>query len=121
MLPRDNLMFNMNEGYNLKPTPEPSIIEKLASLDIDIRKLRIKHTPETSSYYSQSTANSYRVEAASTKKDGKSNRGGPFDTDYISDVSKSLAESKRSIKSRKTEMSLEEKLLKGFYKVPGAN
>ena len=52
MLPRDNMMFNMNEGYNLKPTPEPSIIEKLASLDIDIRKLRIKHTPETSSYYS---------------------------------------------------------------------
>ena len=44
MLPRDNMMFNLNDGYNLKPKPEPSIIEKLASMDIDIRKLRIKHT-----------------------------------------------------------------------------
>ena len=44
MLPRDNLMFNMNEGYNLKPQPEPSIIDKLAALDIDIRKLRVKHS-----------------------------------------------------------------------------
>jgi hypothetical protein len=42
-LPRDNKMFNVSEGFNLNPTPEPSIIDKLAAMDIDIRKLRVKH------------------------------------------------------------------------------
>ncbi len=55
MLPRDNLMFNMNEGYNLYPKPEPSIIDKLAAMDIDIRKLRVKHSGTSSSYISDST------------------------------------------------------------------
>lgn len=63
MLPRDNRIFFVNEGNNLRPTPEPSIIEKLAILNIDIRKLRIKHFGGTSmSNFSESTANSYRKE-----------------------------------------------------------
>ena len=70
MLPRDNKMFFLTEGYNLKPTPEPSIIERLASLDIDLRKLRIKQNMTSSSYYSDSTALSYGAESA-IKKDFK--------------------------------------------------
>ena len=63
MLPRDNKMFFVSEGFNLRPAPEPSIIEKLAMLDIDIRKLRIKHFGGTSmSNFSESTAHSYRRE-----------------------------------------------------------
>ncbi len=55
-MPRDNRMFNVSEGFNLNPTPEPSIIDKLASMDIDIRKLRVKHATSLSSYYSDSTS-----------------------------------------------------------------
>ena len=58
MLPRDNLMFNMNEGYNLRPQPEPSIIDKLAAMDIDIRKLRVKHSGGTSSSFMSDSTNS---------------------------------------------------------------
>lgn len=111
MLPRDNRMFKISDGYNLDPKPEPSIIEKLASLDIDIRKLRIKNSTTTSSYYSQSTAHSYRVDAGSNKKE-RTAVG-----DYLSEIS-GTHQSKQSLKSRRTEMSLEEKLLKGFYKMP---
>lgn len=60
MLPRDNKMFFLSDGYNLNPKPEPSIIEKLASLNIDIRKLRIKHSGESSFYSGESTAYSLR-------------------------------------------------------------
>jgi hypothetical protein len=56
MLPRDNKMFNVSEGFNLKPAAEPSIIEKLAALDIDIRKLKVKDNSQNSSYYSDSTS-----------------------------------------------------------------
>ena len=51
MLPRDNQMFFVTEGFNLRPKQEPSIIEKLASLDIDLRKLRIKHGSSSFSSY----------------------------------------------------------------------
>lgn len=52
MLPRDNKMYFVNEGFNLEPLPQPSIIDRLASLDIDIKKLRIKHCGTSSSFYS---------------------------------------------------------------------
>ena len=107
-------MFNLNDGYNLKPVPEPSIIEKLASLDIDIRKLRIKHSGTSSSCYSDSTALSYRGDPVG-KKDGKSRHN--TNNDFNSDLSKSHFASKHSIKSRHTEMSLEERILNGYYKV----
>ncbi|TNV81186.1 hypothetical protein FGO68_gene4482 [Halteria grandinella] len=112
MLPRDNKMFMISDGYNLEPKPEPSIIEKLASLDIDIRKLRIKHSSTSTSYYSESTAHSYAGNSNAKPRQA----GG----DYLSEVSKTnlnaTNQSKNSLKSRRTELSLEEKLLKGYYK-----
>ena len=115
-------MYFVNEGFNLEPTPQPSIIDKLAALDIDIKKLRIKHSGTSSSFYSMSTSNSVRYEGS--KQEGKSRaliNGAAAKNigDYVSDISKSHMSSKRSVKSRKSEMSLEDKLLKGFYKVPG--
>lgn len=109
-------MYFVNEGFNLEPTPQPSIIDKLTALDIDIKKLRIKHTGTASSFYSMSTSHSVRHEGS--KLEGKS-RGVKTLGDYVSDISKSHLSSKRSVKSRKSEMSLEDKLLNGFYKVPG--
>jgi hypothetical protein len=89
MLPRDNLMFNMNEGYNLKPQPEPSIIDKLAAMDIDIRKLRVKHSggATSSSYMSDSTtSNSFRDEGKSRYHGGfKTNEHGAAN-DFFSDM-----------------------------------
>ena len=95
----------------MDPTPEPSLIDKLAALDIDIKKLRIKHTGTASSFYSISTAHSLKVDTS--PKYGKSRGVGGERMSDMSHVS-----SKRSLKSKKTEMSLEEKLLSGFYKVP---
>jgi hypothetical protein len=89
MLPRDNIMFNMNEGYNLKPQPEPSIIDKLAAMDIDIRKLRVKHSGggTSTSYMSDSTtSNSFRGEGKSRYHGGfKSNEHGGAN-DFFSDM-----------------------------------
>ena len=118
MLPRDNMMFNLNEGYNLKPPPEPTIIDKLAALDIDIRKLRVKHS--NSSCYSNSTMNSFRFENYS-KRDKSRHYGNHTNTaDFFSDYnSKSHVNSKTSLKSKlNTEMSLEEKILNGYFKIP---
>ena len=56
-----------------------------------------------------------------TRKEDKNRvpfMGAPNEGDFMSDMSKSQMSSKRSINSRRTEMSLEEKLLNGFYKVP---
>ncbi len=115
MLPRDNKMYFVSEGYNIDPAPEPSIVQKLAQMDIDIRKLRIKNYSTTDSYYSQSTANSFRdIGVSQQKKDTAKSRQAIDEYDR----SKSHATSKLSIKSKKSEMSLEEKLLKGFYKIP---
>ena len=114
-LPRDNRMFNVSEGFNLNPTPEPSIIDKLAAMDIDIRKLRVKHQSSLSSYYSDSTSShSYRF--AENKKDKSRHYGGNHATDFFSEMpSQRLDQSKISIKSgggkQTSEMSLEEKIL----------
>lgn len=117
MLPRDNKMFNVSEGFNLKPVPEPSIIEKLAALDIDIRKLKVKDMSMNSSHYSESTSqNTYRVEANKSKSRhiGGGNYGA---ADFFADMpSKSHLTSKMSLKQQQSEMSLEEKILQGFYK-----
>jgi len=104
-------MYFVNERQNLEPTPEPSLIDKLAALDIDIKKLRLKQTGTPSSFYSISTTHSLKVDAS--PKYGKPRALG---AERMSDMS--LVSSKRSLKSKKTEMSLEEKLLSGFYKVP---
>ena len=104
-------MYFVNERQNLEPTPEPSLIDKLAALDIDIKKLRIKHTGTASSFYSISTAHSLKGDGS--PKYGKSRAVGGERMSDMSQVS-----SKKSLKSKKTEMSLEEKLLSGFYKVP---
>lgn len=61
----------MNEGYNLNPKPEPSIIDRLAAMDIDIRKLRVKHSGISSSYMSESTTqNSFRVNEPKSRHQG---------------------------------------------------
>jgi hypothetical protein len=93
----------------------------LAALDIDIKKLRIKHSGTSSSFYSMSTSHSVRNEGSKNEGRPRANNlgGGKNLGDYVSDISKSHLSSKRSVKSRKSEMSLEDKLLKGFYKVPG--
>jgi hypothetical protein len=75
-------MFMISDGYNLEPKPEPSIIEKLASLDIDIRKLRIKHSSTSNSYYSESTAHSYNGGMSNTNKKDRTMG------DYLSEISK---------------------------------
>ena len=120
MLPRDNLMFNMNEGYNLNPKPEPSIIDKLAAMDIDIRKLRVKHSGTSSSYISDSTTeNSFRAnEPKSRHYHHKTN-----DTvnDFFSDMNIGAVAGHHSLSkmsgggAKPSEMSLEEKILGGFY------
>ena len=99
-------MFFVSEGYNLRPKGEPSIIEKLAALDIDINKIRIKHSLTSSSYYSDSTAPSVKFNEKKSNKEK-----------VESEMTKSLATSKRSIKSKRSQLSLEDKLLKGFFKV----
>jgi hypothetical protein len=111
-------MFNVSEGYNLNPTPEPSIIDKLAAMDIDIRKLRVKHQSSLSSYYSDSTSShSYRF---AEKKAKSRHYGGQHATDFFSEMpSQRMNQSKISLKSggkQPSEMSLEEKILNGFYK-----
>jgi hypothetical protein len=107
-------MYFVNETQNLNPLPEPSIIDKLAALDIDIKKLRIKNFGTSSSFYSISTAHSLRAgEGTPTRKEPKMRAA----IDRMSEI-QSHVSSKHSLKSKKTEMSLEEKLLSGFYKVP---
>jgi len=74
-------MFNVSEGYNLNPTPEPSIIDKLAAMDIDIRKLRVRHQSSLSSYQSDSTSShSYRF---ADKKEKSRHYGGKHATDFF--------------------------------------
>lgn len=113
-------MFNVSEGFNLNPTPEPSIIDKLAAMDIDIRKLRVKHQSSLSSYYSDSTSShSYRF--AEKKDKSRHFAGANHATDFFSEMpSQRLNQSKISLKSgggkQHSEMSLEEKILQGFYK-----
>lgn len=87
-------MFNVSEGFNLKPIPEPSIIDKLAAMDIDIRKLRVKHSTSLSSCYSDSTSShSYRF---GDKKE-KSRAYPGQNTDFFSDMQ--MNQSKISMKS----------------------
>ena len=40
MLPRDNKMFFINEGMNLQPKQEKSMLQRLTEMDIDPRKFR---------------------------------------------------------------------------------
>lgn len=104
-------MYFVNESQNLEPTPEPSLIDKLAALDIDVKKLRIKLTGTPSSFYSISTTHSLKADTSP-----KYGRARALGAERMSDLSH--VSSKRSLKSKKTEMSLEEKILSGFYKVP---
>jgi hypothetical protein len=115
-------MFNMNEGYNLNPKPEPSIIDKLAAMDIDIRKLRVKHSGASSSYMSDSTTqNSFRVNEPKSRHYGANHKTNDAVNDFFSDMNMGAIAGHHSLSkmtnggTKHSEMSLEEKILGGFY------
>ncbi len=112
----------MNEGYNLNPKPEPSIIDKLAAMDIDIRKLRVKHSGASSSYMSDSTTqNSFRVNEPKSRHYGANHKTNDAVNDFFSDMNMGAIAGHHSLSkmtnggTKHSEMSLEEKILGGFY------